>query len=206
MHRQKPDRIKNWTRGFNGTLIALTALTIGLNRPIDSSEMAQTPVEPSTRALADAVGTDAVDLLPAGPAVAVPGVKLALAVEARSDTGTALVDVTLPPEIDQITDTTPDDISPETLDDIRARRAALDLMASPVVKQDPEPPRLRVDGRVVSVRAGPGTRYGIVTSLSRDTIVTPTGATDGSWAQIVLADRSEPVWMHSAYLADVDDS
>ncbi len=52
----------------------------------------------------------------------------------------------------------------------------------------------------VNVRTGPGTGYSIVTHLNEGVTVPTTGATSGSWTQIVWGGAAR--WVYSAYIRD----
>ena len=60
---------------------------------------------------------------------------------------------------------------------------------------------LQVSGRLVNVRAEPTTSSAVLAKLRRGTKVEPTGVSDGNWAQVIVSDTGQSVWMHSNFLA-----
>lgn len=205
--KSRPDRVKNWTLGMNGTIVALFAATVFVNapRPADTAALSDAPgtgvVQPVQ--VSDALVTAAL----ADAAIATPAlrtneeaepVKLAVATNTRTDIGPDLVTVPGPrnPEVEETE--TVEEITPDTKRAIKARQTAARMLAAATF--EPAPQKLEVTGRVVNARSGPGTDYTVVQALKRGQPLTATGMTQGRWTQVTLPESGEKVWMHSAYI------
>ncbi len=69
-----------------------------------------------------------------------------------------------------------------------------------------DPPLLelkRVTGSAVNMRAGPGTSYGVVSTLTRGTDVEVLETMDNGWAHLRVIDTGRVGWMAARFLGDV---
>ena len=57
-----------------------------------------------------------------------------------------------------------------------------------------------VVGNVVNAGAEPTTASSVLAKLRRNTVVVPTGESDGVWAQVIVKDTGQAVWMHTKFL------
>lgn len=92
---------------------------------------------------------------------------------------------------------------------IQARFLAKRLTASTVIveveparipKLDDATEYLQVSGKLVNARAEPTTSSAVLAKLRRGTKVEPTGLSDGNWAQVIVSDTGQSVWMHTNFL------
>ncbi len=61
---------------------------------------------------------------------------------------------------------------------------------------------LKVAGNVVNARSAPSTSSDIIAKLRRNTEVVSTGQADGKWAEVIVIETGQSVWMHSDFLTN----
>lgn len=102
------------------------------------------------------------------------------------------------------------------IDEIEGRFAAQRLTASTVIRTaaittaaEPETTptsdvavqEFFVNGSVVNARSEPNTSSEILAKLRRGTAVVSTGNTDGAWAEVIVVETGQFVWMHTDFLS-----
>ena len=73
------------------------------------------------------------------------------------------------------------------------------LTKAPVIVK-PDTARMIVAGKVVNARSEPTTQSQVLAKLRRGTEVVPTGNSDGDWAEVIVEETGQSVWMHSDFL------
>ncbi len=73
------------------------------------------------------------------------------------------------------------------------------LTKTPVIVK-PEIARMIVAGKIVNARSEPTTQSQVLAKLRRGTEVVPTGNSDGDWAEVIVEETGQSVWMHSDFL------
>lgn len=63
-------------------------------------------------------------------------------------------------------------------------------------------PRMEVAANRLNMRAGPGTTFKKLTTLTRGMLLDQTGKSDGPWLEIAVVDSGETGWLHSDYLRE----
>lgn len=61
---------------------------------------------------------------------------------------------------------------------------------------------LKVTGNVVNARSAPSTSSDVIAKLRRNTEVVSTGQSDGKWAEVIVIETGQSVWMHSDFLTN----